>query len=427
MSDAFASMDRSAFDGFRNSDERALEQVVRHGFPTLAAVAAADAADDTAAARVIEGAFMEAWSERATFQTPESLETFLRQAVHRGAVRERSRRAALHRFESHEGVAVNALPRNAAGAPLTADDIWARVNTVLHTPRPSEESTQRIRGDVSRHEAAAHVANIVRHEKQGSKVALMALVAVVVLGAIAGLGWILRPDGVSDARLDSAIASSEARLRATEPGQRATVELLDGSVVTLGAASKLRIPKEFGDGMRAVGLEGTASFEVTPNAERAFVVRAGAAHVRVVGTKFDVAAFPADDVVVVRVREGTVDVAAGESTRTLQAGDAVAVDADGALSDPAAAVVDQSVGWAEGQFVVVDRPLREIVPLMNRWYRLDLNVAEESLLDRKATVRAPLTSSRQAIEALEATANVKFGYEGDSKVLRDAPATAKKK
>lgn len=420
MSDAFASMDRSAFDGFRNSDERALEQVVRHGFPTLAAVAAADAADNVAAARVIEGAFVEAWSERATFESPESLETFLRQAVHRAAVRERSRKAALHRFEAHEGVAVNPLPRTAAGKPLTADDIWARVNTVLHTPPPSQESTQRIRADVSRHEAAAHVANIVKHEKQGSTVALMALVAVVVLGAIAGLAWFLQPSGVSDARLDSAIAATDARLRSTEAGQRAAVELLDGTQVMLGAASKLRIPREFGDRLRGVGLEGTASFDVTPNPERAFVVRAGAAHVRVTGTKFDVAAFPADDAVVVRVREGTVDVVAGESTRTVEAGAAVTVDADGEITDAASQAVEESVGWADGQFVVVDRPLREVVPLMNRWYRLDLNVAEERLLDRKATVRAPINSSRQAIEAVEASANVKFGYEGENKVFRDA-------
>jgi transmembrane sensor len=424
MSDAFASMDRSAFDGFRNSDERALEQVVRHGFPTLAAVAAADAADDAAAARVIEGAFIEAWGERATFQSPESLETFLRQAVHRGAVRERSRRAALHRFEAHEGVTANALPRNAAGAPLTADELWSRVNTVLHTPRPTQESTQRIRADVSRHEAASHVANIAKHQTQGSSVMLMALVAVVVLGAIAGLAWFLQPSGVSDARLDSAIAAGDARLRSTEAGQRAAVELLDGTQVMLGAASKLRIPREFGDRLRGVGLEGTASFDVTPNPERVFVVRAGAAHVRVTGTKFDIAAFPADDMVVVRVREGSVVVAAGEASQTVAAGDAVTVDSDGDIADAGSQTVEEAIGWADGQFVVVDRPLREVVPLMNRWYRLDLNVTEERLLDRKATVRAPINSSRQAIEAVEASAKVKFGYEGENKnkVLRDAAA-----
>ena len=92
------------------------------------------------------------------------------------------------------------------------------------------------------------------------------------------------------------------------------------------------------------------------------------------------------------------------------------------MSEPSEAQVEQAVGWAEEKFVVIDRPLREVVPLMNRWYRLDLNVAEERLLDRKATIRALLTSSRQAIEALEASANVKFGYQGENKVLRDAPA-----
>ena len=277
MSDAFATMDRSAFDAFRNSDEHALEQVVRHGFPALAAVAAADAADDVAAARVIEGAFIEAWGERASFQTPEALETFLRQSVHRGAVRERSRKAALHRFEAHEGVTVNALPRHASGAPLTADEVWTRVNTVLHTPRPSTESTQRIRADVSRHEAAAHVANIGRREAQGSSMALMAIVAVVVVGAIAGFAWFMQPTGINYARLDSSIAAQNARVRAVEAGQRAAVGLTRRRAVALGAprACASRPVRRARARRRARGRGRLRPSR--PTASETFLVRAGAA------------------------------------------------------------------------------------------------------------------------------------------------------
>ena len=114
--------------------------------------------------------------------------------------------------------------------------------------------------------------------------------------------------------------------------------------------------------------------------------------------------------------------ASGDQSRAVEAGAAVTVNANGVIADATPDDVAMAVGWTDDQFVVVDRPLREVVPLMNRWYRLDLNVAEERLLDRKATVRAPIGSSRQAIEQVEATANVKFGYDGDNKVLRDAAA-----
>ena len=50
---------------------------------------------------------------------------------------------------------------------------------------------------------------------------------------------------------------------------------------------------------------------------------------------------------------------------------------------------------------------------------LDLNVADARLLDRRASVRAPVASSKQAIEDVEQSAGVRFGYQGENKVLRD--------
>ena len=60
-----------------------------------------------------------------------------------------------------------------------------------------------------------------------------------------------------------------------------------------------------------------------------------------------------------------------------------------------------------------------IVAILNRWYALDLNVADARLLDRRASVRAPVASSKQAIEDVEQSAGVRFGYQGENKVLRD--------
>ena len=416
MSAVSGPIDRTDLAQFRASDESAFERIVRHEFADLAAAAKLESGDDTSAARVVEDAFVNAWTAREQFDSPEALAAFLRDAVHRGALRERGRRAALHRFEEREHV--NVIHRDASGAPATADEVWNRVNTVLHTPRPSAESTARIRADVSRHEAASHVARVAKEPKSSASFGTLAAVGVVVIAAIAAMAMFLQPgDGV--ARYDSALTASDARVRATGPGQQAVVELTDASRVALAPETRLRIPKEYGERMRAVGIEGAAGFEVAAGGDLPFVVRAGPATVRVTGTKFDVAAWPNEEIVTIRVREGTVDVTAGEATRTLQAGEAIAVASDGTITTPGARDVDQAVGFANGEVVIEDRPLREVVPLLNRWYALDLNVADARLLERKATVRAPVSSSKQAIEDVERTAGVRFGYSGENKVLRD--------
>jgi hypothetical protein len=47
-------------------------------------------------------------------------------------------------------------------------------------------------------------------------------------------------------------------------------------------------------------------------------------------------------------------------------------------------------------------------------------VPDAALLDRKASFSVSLDSSRQAIAQVEKSANVKFGYEGEAKLFRDA-------
>jgi transmembrane sensor len=70
-------------------------------------------------------------------------------------------------------------------------------------------------------------------------------------------------------------------------GEQRSITLADGSIVELNAHSKVRIA--FGDRQRDVELlEGQALFRVAKDHARPFVVHAGTASVRAVGTQFDV-------------------------------------------------------------------------------------------------------------------------------------------
>lgn len=67
-----------------------------------------------------------------------------------------------------------------------------------------------------------------------------------------------------------------------------SVSLPDGSKIYLNRNSQARWPKAFSSDKREVILEGEAFFEVTPNRDRPFLVKAGDARVEVVGTSFSV-------------------------------------------------------------------------------------------------------------------------------------------
>jgi len=75
---------------------------------------------------------------------------------------------------------------------------------------------------------------------------------------------------------------------------------------------------------------------------------------------------------------------------------------------------------------VQHKQLRTVVEALTRWFNYDVKVTDLPLLDREASFSVPLDSSRLAISQVESSANVKFAYEGDTKVFRDAkPADAK--
>jgi len=73
--------------------------------------------------------------------------------------------------------------------------------------------------------------------------------------------------------------------------------LPDSSVVTLNSNSKLQFPSHFEGDVRRVSIVGEAFFKVKPNPEKPFVINAGGTQVKVLGTSFNVRAYPKTETV----------------------------------------------------------------------------------------------------------------------------------
>ena len=135
----------------RAGDEDALAHVFASHYYVLATEVERELGDANGLARVVEGAFVRAWHEREKLDTPDRFERFLHGAAHEGAVRERSRRAALHRLETHtQGAADAALP-SATTSPPPVADAWLEVAAALRTPTTTPEQARRVRKDLSKH------------------------------------------------------------------------------------------------------------------------------------------------------------------------------------------------------------------------------------------------------------------------------------
>ncbi|OLS62337.1 FecR family protein [Pseudomonas putida] len=149
----------------------------------------------------------------------------------------------------------------------------------------------------------------------------------------------------------------------TQVGERQTLDLSDGSQVTLDGASELGVSWHLFS-RRTELLGGQALFEVAPRVYRPFLVEAGEASIRVVGTRFNVDRQAGE--VRVSVAEGRVAVKAGAADRELAPGQQVRLG--NGQSGAVTAVDAGGVGaWRSGQLVFERTPLSEVLAVIQRY------------------------------------------------------------
>lgn len=154
---------------------------------------------------------------------------------------------------------------------------------------------------------------------------------------------------------------------ATATGERQTVTLPDGSSVLLDTASA--IATDFRDGRRMVQvLAGEAFFDVRHDPDHPFVVDGHFAEVTVTGTAFSVRADDTEDQVV--LERGSVDVRPRQGvgpTERLNPGQMVTANQSG-ITGKRPADTARTLAWRDGRIVFDDRPLREAVRDLGRYY-----------------------------------------------------------
>ncbi len=409
-------LDDGAFSALRGGDENAFETLFRSRFQLMLETAQEQLHEPARAARAVERTFEIFWKEREHCDDAVAVETMLDVVLRDELARLQARAHANGRraFGEHsKGPAV-------VHAAPSVDEAWARVRADLHPSVLKGEDAVRAQRQM-RHAAAEHMAAI------GKKRSPLATIAGVVLvaGAVGGILYYLQHRG-GDRAIDLAFASADVREIASKAGQRGATTLSDETQVALGAATRLVIPPGYGTKIRAVKLDGTASFTVAPNKTLPFVVRTANADIEATGTAFDVSGFAGDPYVLVRVREGAVTVSRGKETKTVSAGEAYAIPSSGAMTAATPGQVEEGLSWINGELVVTNRSLKDVLPILQRWYDLVLTPENKTMLDRPVSLRAGLDSMRAAMRELQKNASVVIDYDGKRNLMRDVGGSSAK-
>ena len=171
----------------------------------------------------------------------------------------------------------------------------------------------------------------------------------------------------------------------TPAGTTTAITLSDGTEVLLSANSRLEYGKTFSAKKREVTLVGEARFNVIKDVNRPFIVHTEQIQTQVLGTVFDVKAYP-QSLPDVTLYEGSVEVSLnGTSPKRMQPGEQAILNKEGKLKLGKAS--DSQGKWAEGEFAFDNQGLLKVMQEIGSWYNISVVFRSRPLLEERIYLR----------------------------------------
>lgn len=242
----------------------------------------------------------------------------------------------------------------------------------------------------------------------------------------------------STKRAASITAVQEFNEVSTRMGSKTRIQLPDGTVVMLNSGSKLTYNKEYGLQQREVTLTGEGYFDVVKMKEKPFVIHTTNINIRVLGTAFNVKAYPEDKHTETSLIRGSIEVTIKnrpDNKIILSPNEKLIVENNLLQTASVAAAktiiptvsinklkydqVDKTLPetqWVENRLVFRDETFEELATRMERWYDVKIVIEGEQLKQTRMNGSFDKETIDQALEALRLMIPVKIEQK-DRKII----------
>lgn len=281
--------------------------------------------------------------------------------------------------------------------------------------------------------ARAQIMHVVEPKRKRLRIlsAVASAAAIFVVGAFI---WVLHDNNRLNNQVASLTAQNQKLIAIPElvqgesvlsykvnPGVKGTIVLPDGSEVILNSASTLRTPARFENGKRVVELEGEGYFKVESNPDWPMYVRTSrGVTVKVTGTEFNLSTYSDDAALKLTLVRGKVSLLdeKSETEVVVREKEEVVVGARAQLEKPTRKTADMKLNtsWKDGYLVFDNTPIREVIKKMERWYGVDITVADARVMNNTFTASFRSESLQQVLTLLDITCGIKSKIKSPTEV-----------
>ena len=281
--------------------------------------------------------------------------------------------------------------------------------------------------------ATTHMLNVISPKRRKIRIlsAVASAAAVFVIGAFI---WLLHDNSRLNEQVLSLTAQNEKLIAIPEleqgesilnykvnPGVKGKITLPDGSEVILNSASTLRTPARYEDGKRVVELEGEGYFKVASNPDWPMYVRTSrGVTVKVTGTEFNLSTYSDDAALKLTLVRGRVSLLdeKNDTEIAVREKEEVVIGNRQQLETPTRKPADIKVNtsWKDGYLVFDNTPIREVIKKMERWYGIDITVADARVMNNTFTASFQSESLQQVLTLLDITCGIKSKIKSPTEV-----------
>ncbi|WP_342332822.1 FecR domain-containing protein [Pedobacter sp. FW305-3-2-15-E-R2A2] len=193
--------------------------------------------------------------------------------------------------------------------------------------------------------------------------------------------------------------------------------LPDGSKVLLNVGTELILSKDFGENQRKVSLRGEAFFEIAKDKNRPFIIQSGALSTRVLGTSFNINAYPDMDKIKIAVLTGKVMVAKNVA--------GIEETIAGGMTNGATLSFYKATGktelktedtelfsfWKDNKLYIDNSTLSEIARQLERYYHLKVVFNTKTDQGKRYTIKFNKEPANRVMEILSILTKRKFTYQ----------------
>ena len=155
-------------------------------------------------------------------------------------------------------------------------------------------------------------------------------------------------------------------------GKSTVLTLHDGTKIWVNAGTRLVYPVEFEKGKREIYVNGEIFLDVTPDAQRPFIVRTNDIRIQVVGTRFNVQAYASDDQSRIALESGSVKIISDVNDDILLSPNKMYEQDKSGHSAVKDADIRKYTSWIHGLYMYESERLDVILKRLERYYGTEI-------------------------------------------------------